>query len=138
MNPRRILVALTAFMLLAASQFAAGQDKAKDKDAKDKKEPAKEVKGTAVKVVKLDRDKRTAVVQGSDGNLATIKIGDDVQFIGPRGGVSKEGIKDDRFAVGAEVRLVMGDGKKTVKEVHLPVRKGEDKDKKDGKDKKDK
>jgi hypothetical protein len=114
---------VAALAVLAACQFASAQDK-------DKKDTTKEVKGTAAKVVKVDADKKTAVLRTADGKLQTIKIGDDTKFIGPRGGESKEGIKDERFVKGAEVRMVMDPKTRAVKEIHLPLRKG-DKDAKD-------
>src|SRR5262245_37585483 len=107
LNRIRSIIAFLAIGLLLAGHSAIGQDKAKDKDAKDKdvKKEAKD-KGTPFKVVSVDVAKKTAVVSGADGKSQTIKIGDDVQFIGPRGGVSKEGIKDDRFVAGASVGIV--------------------------------
>ena len=55
-------------------------------------------------------------------------ISDDTKFIGPRGGVSDAGIKDDRLKEGAEIKLVISGNNRTVREVHLPERKkGKDK-----------
>ncbi len=85
----------------------------------------KEVKGT---VVKVDLDKKTLTVKTEDGEK-TYDINDDTKFLGPKGGVSKEGIKDDRLAKGAEVKLVIAGNNKTAREVHLPERKEKDKDK---------
>ena len=58
-----------------------------------------------------------------DGKTTELKLSADVKFIGPRGGVSDKGIKDDRFVAGNEIQIVMDDGTKAVKEIHLPVRK---------------
>lgn len=114
-------VAVVVSLLVAASLLAAQtKDKEQQKDTKD----AKEVKAT---VVKVDADKKTLTVKMADGKTQTLTIGDDTKFIGPRGGVSTDKLKDDRLTVGAEVGLVMGTGGKTVKEVHLPVRKSGDK-----------
>lgn len=77
--------------------------------------------GLSAKVVSVDLEKRTVQVQTEDGRKLDLAIGTDVKFIGPKGGVSTKGIKDDRFVVGNQVRLVF-DGK-TVKEIHLPIRK---------------
>jgi predicted RNA-binding protein len=85
----------------------------------------KEVKGT---VVKVDLDKKTLTVKTEDGEK-TYDINDDTKFLGPKGGVSKEGIKDDRLTKGAEVKLVIAGNNKTAREVHLPERKEKDKDK---------
>jgi predicted RNA-binding protein len=85
----------------------------------------KEVKGT---VIKVDLDKKTLTVKTEDGEK-TYDINDDTKFLGPKDGVSKDGIKDDRLAKGAEVKLVIAGNNKTAREVHLPERKGKDKDK---------
>jgi hypothetical protein len=51
------------------------------------------------------------------------------KFLGPRGGVSDDGIKDDRLKVGAEITLVIAGNNKTVREVRLPMRDREEKKK---------
>lgn len=79
--------------------------------------------GVPAKITKIDLEKQLLTVE-MDGKKTELKIGDEVQFIGPRGGVSEKGLKDDRVAVGAEVRIVF-DGKKQVKEIHLPVRQSD-------------
>ena len=43
-----------------------------------------------------------------------------MEFVGPHGGISKAGLKDDRLAVGNEVTLVLSG--KSLKEIHLPYR----------------
>ena len=84
----------------------------------------KEIKAT---VVKVDVKKKTIVVKTDEGEK-TYMISDDTKFIGPRGGVSDEGIKDDRLVKGAEIKLVIAGNNRTVREVHLPERsKGKDK-----------
>ena len=45
------------------------------------------------------------------------------KFIGPRGGVSEQGIKDDRLIKGAELTLVIAGNNRTIHEVRLPERK---------------
>ncbi len=115
-------VAVVVSLLVAASLLAAQtKDKDQQKDTKD----AKQIKAT---VVKVDADKKTLTVKMADGKTQTLTIGDDTKFIGPRGGVSTNKLKDDRLTAGAEVGLVMGTGGKTVKEVHLPVRKSDKKE----------
>jgi hypothetical protein len=115
-------------LVVAASLVAA---QTKDKDKKD----AKEIKA---KVVKVDMVKKIITVTLEDGKTKQdLKIDDDTKFIGPRGGESKEKLKDDRLAVGAEIKFVMASGGKAVKEIHLPMRKAKDADKK-APDKKDK
>jgi hypothetical protein len=134
---KRLVAGFVGIALLAGTMLtvAAAQDK---KDSpKDKKTTAKdgtEIKG---KITKVDLDKKTFTIETADGKKLDFTVTDDVKFVGPRGGPSKEGIKDDRFKVGNEVKLVTDAGGKTLKEVHLPVRKkGGDKGDEKPKDKK--
>ena len=78
----------------------------------------KEVKG---KIVKVDVKNRIITVTTDDGKKE-YEVNKDTKFIGPKGGASEEGIKDDRLAVGAEVKLVIAGNNRTVREVHLPER----------------
>jgi hypothetical protein len=78
----------------------------------------KEVNG---KVVKVDVKKMTVTVQTDEGKK-TYTINDETKFLGPKGGVSGAGIKDDRLVAGAEIKLVIAGNNKTVREVHLPER----------------
>jgi len=84
----------------------------------------KEVKG---KVVKVDVKKKVVTVQTDDGKKE-YTVNDDTKFLGPKGGVSDAGIKDDRLVAGAEITLVIAGNNRTVREIHLPERK-RDKDK---------
>jgi hypothetical protein len=79
----------------------------------------KEVKG---KVLKVDTATNVLTIMTDDGKKE-YTLSDDTKFIGPKGGVSKEGIKDSRLAPGAEVKLVIAGNNKTVREVHLPEKK---------------
>jgi hypothetical protein len=81
----------------------------------------KEVKG---KLVRVDLKKKTLTVQTDDGNKV-YTISDDTKFIGPKGGESDAGIKDDRLTKGAELKLIIAGNNRTVREVHLPERKKE-------------
>jgi hypothetical protein len=100
---RYAVALLVALVLLAGNVYA--QDK--------------EVKG---KVVKVDVKKNMLTVQvGADKKEYTLS--DDTKVIGPKGGLSKEGIKDDRLVPGAEIRLVIAANNRTVREIHLPERK---------------
>jgi hypothetical protein len=81
----------------------------------------KEVKA---KVVKVDIKKKMLTVQTDEGKKV-YTISDDTKFIGPRGGVSDAGIKDDRLQEGTEIKLVIAGNNRTVREVHLPERKNE-------------
>jgi hypothetical protein len=81
----------------------------------------KEVKG---KVVRLDVKKMTIVVKTDDGNK-TYTINEETKFVGPKGGVSEAGIKDDRLKPGAEITLIIAGNNRTVREVQLPLRKSD-------------
>jgi hypothetical protein len=111
-------VGVVVGLVVAVSVLAA---QTKDKDAK------KDAKEFKAKVVKVDADKKILTVTLDDGKRKDFMIAEDTKILGPRGGVSKERLKDDRLAVGAEITLVMGADGKTVKEVRLPVGKGADK-----------
>jgi hypothetical protein len=101
---RHSVAVLVALLVLAGNVLAAD----------------KEVTG---KVVKVDPTKKTITIKTATGNKE-YTISDDTKFLGPKGGVSDKGIKDDRLAVGAEIKLVIAGNNKTVREVHLPQRKG--------------
>jgi hypothetical protein len=54
-----------------------------------------------------------------DGKKMDLKVDDDTKIVGPHGGVSKERLKDERLAPGAEIKVTM-DGKK-VKQIQLLI-----------------
>jgi hypothetical protein len=85
----------------------------------------KEIKG---KVVKVDLKKKTLAIMTEEGKKV-YTISDETKFIGPKGGISDAGLKDDRLTEGAEITVVVAGNNKTVREVHLPERKGANKDK---------
>jgi hypothetical protein len=97
---RHAIVVLVSLFLLAGGLLAAD----------------KEVKG---KVVKVDAAKKVLTIKTDEGNKE-YTISDDTKFVGPKGGASKAGIKDERLKPGAEVKLVIAGNNKTVREVHLP------------------
>jgi hypothetical protein len=104
---RHSIAVVVALLVLAGSLLAAD----------------KEVKG---KVVKVDVKKNIIIVKTEDGNKE-YEVNKDTKFIGPKGGVSDKGIEDDRLEPGAEVTLKVAGNNKTLREVHLPERKGKDK-----------
>jgi hypothetical protein len=104
-------------LVLAGSLLAADP-----KGPKDSREPA-DTQGVKAKVVRVDAAKKVLTVTLETGKAMDYTITPATKFIGPRGGVSAEGLKDDRLAPGAEVRLVPTPGSHMLKEVHLPVRK---------------
>ena len=79
----------------------------------------KEIKA---KVVKVDVKKMMLTVQTEDGKK-TYTITDKTKFLGPKKGVSKDRLEDDRLTVGAEITLVIAANNRTVHEVRLPARK---------------
>ena len=116
---------------------AAAKDREKEPAKKESaKEPAKratpvtakkdstEIKG---KLAKVDIDKKTFTITTEDGGNLEFTVGDDTKFLGPRGGATKEKMKDNRFVPGSEVRVVPGGDGKAVEAVYLPVRKREEK-----------
>ena len=95
----------------------------KDAPKKDapKKEDPKVLKGTEAKITKIDLEKKLITVE-ADKKTVELKVTDTTKFIGPRGGLSDDGIKDDRVVVGNEVRYVLDSTGKNLAELHLPVR----------------
>ena len=83
----------------------------------------KEVTG---KLVKVDVKKSVLTVKTDDGEK-TYDVNDDTKFIGPKGGVSDKGIKDDRLVAGVELKLVIAGNNRTLREVHIPEKKPTDK-----------
>jgi hypothetical protein len=73
-------------------------------------------------VVKVDLKGSQLVVKTADGEK-TYDVNAETKFIGPKGGASEAGLKDDRLVAGAEVKLVIAGNNKTAREVHLPLRK---------------
>lgn len=102
---RRSMVALAALLVLGLTALAAD----------------KEVMCTLVKV---DAKKNVLTVKTEDGMEHNYDVVSDTKFLGPRGGVSDQGIKDDRLAKGAELKLVIAGNNRSIREVHMPERKG--------------
>jgi hypothetical protein len=124
---RRLVAGLVGAVVLTGSLLtvATAQDAKKDA-AKDKKADSKDTKEIKGKITKVDVDKMTLSIETDDGKKLDFKVDDDVKFIGPNKGLSKQGIKDDRVKVGAQVTLTTDSTGKILKEVHLP-RRGKDK-----------
>jgi hypothetical protein len=80
----------------------------------------KEIRG---KVAKVDSKNKVIAVMTDEG-MKQYDVNDDTKFIGPKGGASELGIKDDRLVKGAEVTLVVAGNNRTIREVRLPERKG--------------
>lgn len=78
----------------------------------------KTVKAT---LIKADVKKKILFVKTEDGKKE-FTANSATKFIGPRGGVSDAGIKDDRLKPGVALTLVVAGNNKTLREVHLPER----------------
>lgn len=101
---RHTLLAIVALLVLAGAAYA--EDK--------------EVKG---KLVKVDAKEMTLTVKTDDGKTVNYDVNDMTKFVGPRGGESDKGIKDDRLTKGAELTLIVAGNNRTLREVRLPERK---------------
>jgi len=85
--------------------------------AQDKKD------AVAGKVKLVDIKKSEFVITLKDGKDRTFSVSKETKFIGPQGGVSKKGLKDDRMEPGYEVSVTAGTDGKSAVEVKLPYRK---------------
>jgi hypothetical protein len=84
--------------------------------------------GVKGRVVKLDMSRNTLTIKTESGRQSFLLTAD-TKYLDPQGGASDEGIKDDRLAVGKDVRIVAELSGKTAKEVHFVPHKRTDKDK---------
>ena len=75
-----------------------------------------------VKLVKADAAKNVLTVKTDDGEK-TFDVNDETKFIGPKGGVSDKGIKDERLVKDVELKLVITGNNRTLREVHIPEKK---------------
>jgi hypothetical protein len=85
----------------------------------------KELKGK-LDLVYVKKMQLVAIVEDKK---VTFDVNAETKFVGPKGGVSEMGIKDDRLVKGAELKLVVAGNNRTLREVHLPERKAKDQDK---------
>lgn len=79
-------------------------------------------KEVMAKLVKVDVAKSTLTVKTDDGEKS-YDVNDETKFIGPKGGVSEKGIKDDRLVKDVELKLVIAGNNRTLREVHIPEKK---------------
>jgi hypothetical protein len=108
-----------AFVAMALCTFSIDVVGAKDKKVDD-------VTGT-VKSVDKKAGSFTIVVDKKDRKFL---VTDDTKFVGPKGGKrgsGKEGLSDDCMEKGYVIRVVPAKNAKNAAEVHLPVRKTEEK-----------
>jgi hypothetical protein len=84
----------------------------------------KEVTGTLIKV---DVKGSTLTIKTADGDK-TYDVNAETKFVGPKGGASDAGLKDDRLVKGVELKVVVAGNNRTAREVQIPERKkGKDK-----------
>ena len=107
------LVLGIAFLTASGQTSQGGKDK--DKGTDDSMVVGK------VKVVNLARNNFTITLES--GKDRTFGVDKKTKFLGPQGGKSKDGLKDDRMAKGYEVKVLPTKDGKAAKEVHLPYRK---------------
>ncbi|MFL5339317.1 MAG: hypothetical protein ACJ8F7_04040 [Gemmataceae bacterium] len=117
---RRTAVAVVGLVILGGALVAHPQDKPADKGEH-------EPRGHSAKIVKVDPAKLIITVKTEDGKTHELHVTGETKFYGPRGGLSEKGIEDDRVAVGNEIRFWMGKSGRKLEEIHLPVRKGDEK-----------
>ena len=75
------------------------------------------------KINKVNVETGVISVTTDDGKKLDLSTTGDTKFIGPSGGVSTKGVKDDRVAVGNDIAFVVSSDGKKIEEIHLPVRK---------------
>lgn len=133
------LAVASGLICFSAGVAVAGEKDAKDQGDKDKSEtkvfaiPKDAVAGKMLSVnVKVNTITFTVKASGKE---RTFKVDKETKFIGPRGGPSEEGIKDDRLNKGYEVFVLADSSGDVAREVHLPFRMKTVKDKKDKKEK---
>jgi hypothetical protein len=101
---RKSLASLFVFALVVSTAAAADKD----------------VTG---KLVKVDVKGKVLTVKTDDGEK-NYDVNDDTKFIGPKGGVSDKGIKDERLVAGVELKLVVAGNNRTLRVVNIPEKKG--------------
>jgi hypothetical protein len=117
------LLHFLACVMFGLALIAMNSD-AQDKGAK-KTEVSKKMYVGKLKEISLKR-KQFSIVTESGKELSFL-VSDKTKFIGPKGGISEDGLKDDRMAKGNVVKVLPASDKKFAAEVHLPVRKSKEK-----------
>jgi len=99
---RRFATTLFAFLIIAGTVLAAD-------------------KTFNATLIKVDVKKKLLIVKVEDEKKEYV-IDSKTKFLGPKGGLSDDGIKDDPLKPGAALELVIAGNNRTVREVHLPKR----------------
>jgi hypothetical protein len=88
-------------------------------DPQDKKASKKSAKAVTAKVVSVDAANGMLTVTSKEGKEKELKIGDETKFMDAQGKEVTHGIKDKRLAAGTDVRIMLDEDGKTVKELRL-------------------
>jgi hypothetical protein len=113
---RLLLPALLGLSLVCGNASAQKDDVKKDA-------PKVGAKGQDVKVKSVDPKTNTLIVTTSQGKTLTFKVDRSVDIVGPRGGKSEDGLKDERLSAGSEITLFLAADMKTLKQIKLGFRK---------------
>ena len=135
---RATIIAFIGLLCSLTLQVSSGQDgitTALQKDAKKDVGKKFEVPKDAIEgeVKAVDMAKATFTVTLKSKKDRTFAVDKATEFWGPKGGdrgTGPDGLKDDCMAVGYQIRVLPTKDGKTAKDVYLPVRKAEKKDKK--------
>src|SRR5262245_19025858 len=117
-------VALGAALAVALAAQARQKDKEKPKP-KDAKPAGTEL---LARLVKVDVEKGALTVTDEAGKRRDFAVTDDTRAIGPRGGVSRDRLKDDRFTPGAELKRIGAPCGRALGQVEVPPRKSDQAD----------
>ena len=74
------------------------------------------------KVKTVNAEKSYFTIALESGKERKFSVDKTTKFVGPKGGVSADGLKDDRMVKGNEVKVMPSKDGKTASEVRLPVR----------------
>jgi len=94
--------------------------KVDEKGKKDEKAGKTEAKGVTGKVKSVNQQKASFTLAPETGKDKTFLVTDKTKFLGPRGAVHEEGLRDESMAKGNEVVVVPASDEKFAKEVMLP------------------
>jgi hypothetical protein len=83
------------------------------------KKASKKSKAVTAKVVSVDAANGMLTVKSKEGKEKELAVGEHTKFMDSQGNEVTEGIKDKRLAAGTDVRVMLDEDGKTVKELHL-------------------
>jgi phage/plasmid primase-like uncharacterized protein len=104
-------------VLVGLLVFAGGLWAADPQEKKASKK--KSAKAVTAKVVSVDAANGMLTVKSKEGTEKELAVGEQTKFMDAQGNEVSEGIKDKRLAAGTDVRLMLDEDGKTVKELHF-------------------